>query len=274
MVARWTGSFATLLVCVPLLIVPVLAVVGVPEFGRVSASSPAGSRAPDRTVPAQRGWGQSDCHVSGDRWAGFGEIESGAGRSGRAGIDLAARPDEYSAAARSTRPAVSKPASRSNDSPTRAELLRDPSRMQDDRAEPLPTDLTRASVRVEGPLGAPRSPFARSAVAGQSDGRVRTVAFDDLAGDADPLGFADPDADGLASRPSITWPAAVRRLKELGIRDYRLLPSESSDDFHFCCFYAPTGDPRITRRFEAEASDPLRAVEMVLAQVEASRPER
>lgn len=278
MVARWTGSFATLLVCVPLLIVPVLAVVGVPEFGRVSASPPAGSGAPAKPAPVPRnGWGQSDCYVSTDRWTDF---DAAGPDAGRAGIDLAARPAAASAASRDARPGfASNSASRSGDSPTRAELLADPSRLEDDRAEPLPSDLTRASVRVEGPLGAPRSPFARSAVAARSEGRVRTVSFDDLVGDdlvqddAGPAGFGGPDAEDVGARPGLTWADAVRRLKELGIRDFRLLPSETSDDFHFCCFYTPTDDPRITHRFEAEASDPLRAVEKVLAQVEASRPE-
>lgn len=72
----------------------------------------------------------------------------------------------------------------------------------------------------------------------------------------------------------LTWRAAVARLNSLGIRKYRLMPGSTADEFHFSCFFSPTNNPRLTHRFEAEASEPLQAVEKVLAQVDEWRGNR
>lgn len=74
-------------------------------------------------------------------------------------------------------------------------------------------------------------------------------------------------AASVPSKP-LTWSEAVDRLKEFGIRQYQLQPGEREGEFHFSCFFTPEDDPRIRHRFEAEASDPLRAVGNVLAQIE------
>lgn len=70
---------------------------------------------------------------------------------------------------------------------------------------------------------------------------------------------------------TLTWRRAVQRLNQMGIREYRLEPGLSPDRFLFVCFYTPRENPRITHRFEAEASEPLRAVAKVLAQIESWR---
>ena len=67
----------------------------------------------------------------------------------------------------------------------------------------------------------------------------------------------------------LTWKSAVSRLNKLGIRKYRLEPGARESEFHFCCFLTPRNNPRVTHRFEAEAADPLLAVEKVLRQIEA-----
>lgn len=69
-------------------------------------------------------------------------------------------------------------------------------------------------------------------------------------------------------RPQITWNEAVRRLNELGIHDFRLEPGRQFGEFYFACEFAPDRDVRITRRFEAEAQEPLLAVEAVLQQID------
>lgn len=72
-------------------------------------------------------------------------------------------------------------------------------------------------------------------------------------------------ADGETPRD---WRAATARLKELGIRDFHLTNGEGEHQFLFTCRYVMPDNPRVVRRFEAEAAEPLGAVEDVLSQVE------
>ena len=75
-------------------------------------------------------------------------------------------------------------------------------------------------------------------------------------------------AETMLRRDPVTWSAAVQKLNELGIRDYRLEPGARPDEFLFSCSYSPPHNPRVSRRFEAEALDPLKAVIKVLQQVD------
>ncbi len=65
----------------------------------------------------------------------------------------------------------------------------------------------------------------------------------------------------------LTWKSAVGRLNALGIRRFRLQPGALECEFHFVCFFTPSDNPRVTYRFEAEAIEPLRAVQKVLDQI-------
>ncbi|MCA9006587.1 MAG: hypothetical protein KDA70_15045 [Planctomycetaceae bacterium] len=75
-------------------------------------------------------------------------------------------------------------------------------------------------------------------------------------------------AETMLRRDPVTWSAAVQKLNELGIRDYRLEPGARPNEFLFSCSYSPPHNPRVSRRFEAEALDPLMAVIKVLQQVD------
>ncbi|MCH9790380.1 MAG: hypothetical protein K0U82_06140 [Planctomycetes bacterium] len=75
-------------------------------------------------------------------------------------------------------------------------------------------------------------------------------------------------AETMLRRDPATWSAAVQKLNDLGIRDYRLEPGVRPNEFLFSCSYSPPNNPRISRRFEAEALDPLKAVIKVLQQVD------
>lgn len=77
-----------------------------------------------------------------------------------------------------------------------------------------------------------------------------------------------PIAAPSATASGLTWRAATHRLDELGITNYRIERGKAADDFLFVCLFSPGADSRIIQRFEAEASDPLLAVEDVLGQVE------
>lgn len=67
---------------------------------------------------------------------------------------------------------------------------------------------------------------------------------------------------------NITWKSAVDRLTKLEIRNFRLEPGQQVGQFLFICSYTPQHNPRLSYRFEAEADEPLRAVEKVLAQID------
>ena len=64
------------------------------------------------------------------------------------------------------------------------------------------------------------------------------------------------------------WQAAARRLKKLGIRKYRLESRIDEQNFVFICTFASPANPRVVRRFEADADNPLEAVQQVLQQID------
>lgn len=68
--------------------------------------------------------------------------------------------------------------------------------------------------------------------------------------------------------PQITWQQAVGQLNAMGIRDYHLKPGHRPGEFYFFCFFTPRDRPEVTIRYEAEADDPLKAVENVLQQIQ------
>jgi len=70
------------------------------------------------------------------------------------------------------------------------------------------------------------------------------------------------------STPPENWATAVKRLNRLGIREFQLTPGARPNEFLFRCSFTPQDNPRITHRFEAEATEPLRAVQKVVLQVE------
>jgi hypothetical protein len=73
-------------------------------------------------------------------------------------------------------------------------------------------------------------------------------------------------ADSMSEQSG--WQMATRRLKELGIRKYHLESQIDEQTFTFWCTFASSDNPRITRRFEADADTPLEAVQKVLAQID------
>lgn len=84
-----------------------------------------------------------------------------------------------------------------------------------------------------------------------------------------PAAHAAMPSDKNAGRTSsrLTWRSAVAWLNQRGIDHYQLQPGNNAAEFHFSCAFTPSDNPRITHRFEAEAAEPLRAVEKVLAQI-------
>lgn len=71
-------------------------------------------------------------------------------------------------------------------------------------------------------------------------------------------------------RSSMTFQQAIEILNQFGVSQYRLEAGSRPDQFFFACFYNPPANPTVTMRFEAEANEPIRAVEMVLDQIRSS----
>jgi hypothetical protein len=85
---------------------------------------------------------------------------------------------------------------------------------------------------------------------------------------AEKMGGKKSSREKPADTPPLTWQDAVQRLHALQIRNFRLEPGAEPSVFVFICSYTPADNPRISYRFEAEANEPLKAVEKVLQQIE------
>ncbi len=66
---------------------------------------------------------------------------------------------------------------------------------------------------------------------------------------------------------SMSWRQASKILDELGVQTYSLSPGLNPGEFRFVCLVSSTDDPRVSRRFESHSTDPLVAVEQVIGQV-------
>lgn len=77
----------------------------------------------------------------------------------------------------------------------------------------------------------------------------------------------DPARRAMTNTDPLTWQTAIVKLNEMGIHDFRIEPSYASDQFVFTCWYTPPDGSRVIYRFEAEAEEPLKAVEKALEQI-------
>lgn len=81
----------------------------------------------------------------------------------------------------------------------------------------------------------------------------------------------EPRGGGARRAPAksdpLTWKTAIAKLNELDIHDFRIEPSYESNQFVFTCWYTPPNGSRVSYRFEAEAEEPLKAIEKALEQI-------
>lgn len=76
---------------------------------------------------------------------------------------------------------------------------------------------------------------------------------------------------GMQQESSLTWEQVIEQLARYGIHDYRLQPGLEANTFHFACYLHgnSSGQSGATIvRFEAEAANPLLAVQKTLQQIE------
>ncbi|WP_437192566.1 hypothetical protein [Planctomicrobium sp. SH527] len=76
------------------------------------------------------------------------------------------------------------------------------------------------------------------------------------------------------SSETLTWRQASQRLSDLGVTNFHLERGDKEGTFLFVCLYSPGDAPQVTHRFEAQADDPLMAVNQVLQQVDSWMQER
>ena len=304
------GTFATLLLMVPVLSIPALAIFGIPQFAPVVASpldeSPGRDR--ERRVgqsarPANESFPEDleDAPSFGsepiDRTSNVAPVRPGEAapfsRSGRAVPNKSSSFDAAESRFNNTKPRGADDAAaeegrrlafahvkgyppgavRRADNDDGAADEHRPSPFGDDSLKTRPNERPNNDARdnpFDSKQSAPpefRPPqFQRTSMPGSGTSQPPR-AFQRQPG-SPPEGDADarPAATVTEDEP-LTWPSAVRRLNELEIRNFRLQPGHRENQFVFICSYTPSDSPRVSYRFEAEADEPLKAVEKVLEQI-------
>lgn len=245
---RGQGFFTTLLMIVPMTAVPVMAVFGIPQF--VPAARPV---TPDPVTTRRAPFiesriGQSDTHL-GREFALVTETS----------LSLFNPPDESA----DSRPATAPSAwnSSTTDSPNAAIAERRPNTAPAARAGRVPPDAILTGYHT-----------AQVAPSRDSESVIDGLDGFTPSTDTERYQRRTPGVSTLATQPQHplrpTWREAVDRLNELGIRTFRLTPGMQPGTFQFSCLVSSVDDPRVSRWFDDEATEPLDAVTRVLRKVE------
>jgi len=286
------GTFATLLLLIPVGAIPALAIFGIPQFAPVVAS------------PLHEGReGVRERRVGDSARAPADELFHD-------DTDFPTRGEDAPSAPGRLGDSVPVPNRNAKRSPSHDQVAELPGRLPswaddsavDDRRPSIPqrspSDFDRFAGRNDV---APRNDSGSSRFASPSSGRNeepaprRSQANERDGGDIRLVGGKTidpgttqgyqrqrempfervvPSPREEAGREPLTWQGAVRRLNELEIRSFRLEPGRQSNQFVFICSYTPSDAPRVSYRFEAESDEPLKAVEKVLAQIDEWQQQR
>jgi hypothetical protein len=243
---RGPGAFTTILMLIPMLAVPVMALFGVPHFMPVVASPTPALQAEPFVGFLEPRTGQSDA-----------VLHPVSLRTESQDVDLF---QPYGAdAATSNQPTLSEAASRISEirnnwsDPLKFSRISDTARSR--------SDLSTTEASIEGGL----KPGLVTIFDSRPTGRESQV---DPATRYERPGIARPVPARLPTETqSMTWRQASQILNDLGVQTYSLSPGLSPGEFRFVCLVSSTDDPRISRRFESNSPDPLVAVEQVITQV-------
>lgn len=253
--ARRNGFVTLLLMMVPMLAVPVMAIFGIPQFAPVIASPTPSS--------------DSDPHEFRERRVGHSAIEPDRklDLAAAEGLDLFRPYDAQSATSRTPEELAQRQRVASWSDPLKGADTR---RTNDAPPISAASTLHDAGVRSSRPMHQQVSDIFSDDFSRDPASKVAQHAAANRAATVpQPTKPALSEARPLRLEvPQLNWGKAVERLNACGAGTYRLTPGLRQDDFRFVCLVTSADDLRITRRFEAESSDPLVAVEKVLAQVE------
>ena len=231
MSAKTGGSLATVLMSVPLAAIPLMAIFGIPQFTTVVAS-------PDN-----------------------------------AGRDIIIEPDAN----------LGQPLDSVSNHQRSTEIFDDAPPFSSNATVSAPSLLNPFDSETSRGAAVTTDPRSEQETAGNTDVGTGGVDWPEQqfgAGQGDTLSdghaiFADEietDSTASASLPAdphpMSWRTATRRLQELGIDNYHLERGQSLESFLFVCSFEPAGTTNVVMRFEAEADEPLTAVNDVLEQID------
>lgn len=287
--------FATILLLVPIAALPLMAIFGVPQFTPVVVSPmdepateewgrPEKSR--PRSAPRSRRTDEPEFEPLEDQTLSWEETPPRPSRLERR-TKSRERPDPFRKSEPDQSSMAAAPRSRQQSAeprkrPSAVEEFSEEASAMNSRVQPVNYE---EPAEEDSPSVAPEDTEPRSiqAVFGEQAEIPEAIPADEQAGYRRQRSAVAPSTDRapvlkpkaflrggrVSSTPeSPTWADAVRRLNELGIRNFRLEPGSRPNEFVFTCSVTPGNSPRVTRMFEAEADDPLKAVAKVLAQVE------
>lgn len=281
-----SNGLATVLLMVPVLTVPALAIFGIPQFAPVVAS------------PLDEGTDFERDHRGGSsprlssRDDLFGDVE-GFGSDSDMIDEPPAKKRKSSLSGKSQRSLRSKGASApswnddlnsSSDSTNRKRMTASNiDEFSDQDSPPMPKsprkplalekssqDKQRPSQSSKGDGLAQLGTPAEIDSGLNSSGSGNDNSFDNErspANDDRPRGNELRRTKPRATAETLSWSAAVDRLNQLEIRNFRLEPGRQPGQFMFICVYTARDNPGVMHRFEAEAEQPLKAVENVLDQI-------
>lgn len=282
-----SNGWATVLLMIPVVAVPALAIFGIPQFAPVVASPLDEGRDQDRESRV----GNSERPVHDEM---FGDFDSFAPANST--NEPGERRDSFSGNRSKRKPAKSvkeSPASEwdrdfesESDWPSKSgrrtadttkpeeappprgrkrNLISDRSTRNDRRATPRSDD----EIRLASAVG-DEQPVVQSNLTDDVEPAPRSARGFANAVPAEPRGSKeDPRraVQAVTTNEPLTWKSAVERLNELEIRNFRLEPGHQNGQFVFICSYTAPDTPRVSYRFEAGADEPLKAVEKVLDQI-------
>ncbi len=293
-----SNGLATILLMIPVLTVPALAIFGIPQFAPVVASPIEDGRNRDREL---RG-GNSTRHSQDELFDEIDGFSSETENNSEAVTSLRNRGTSKTPQREKTRRRadLSSASARDGDLENGSTWPNSPRRPSLKESDELvgregtleSTNVNNAAIHKTQPR------FQRhlSAVE-KSNEEVRQARIDDPDQRVTQSGFSDEAEVREQSRNSneekrrgsgeslgsnrrdtrsepLTWAAAVERLNEFDIRSFRLEPGGRSGQFVFICSYSSPDEPSVSYRFEAGADEPLKAVEKVIEQIVEWRRQR
>lgn len=268
-----TGSIATFLIFLPLVAVPLLAIFGMPQW----PPSGPGTHGDELKFLSERDKSSpAPPAIPGDLSAGIevSETANAAEPSGAPPAHRRREADPFAGFDRQPKTDSSRgmAASSNRTIPTGKQPQRWAGEQSSSAGEQARPDVAEAGPADRRVLGSPSDEVISdsSAAIGErgpsrSEGPA-TANFDFVGHTADSR--EAHEEVGKSGDDSQKWKAAIRRLNALGIHDYELQPGERRGEFHFSCRFASRTNPRVIQRFEAEAGEPLEAVQQVLSQID------
>jgi hypothetical protein len=278
-----SGPIATLFMFVPLVAIPLLAVFGMPQFSTLSPPAQVEELkfASDKEKPAPK-----VLQPEGELAGGVQVTDSGAASQPATGTS--SRPvndtDPFAEFARAPEGDAAQP--QQQESRPAKSLADDRAVAQGKRPQRWPTGETSTSTPKDsataGEPGFDEGKTTRTdrdrALAEASiptpTEQKRSKAGTRMTADFDANDQSAERDRGVSnvvnnlSDEAKSWKAAIARLNALGIRDYQLQPGQREGEFLFSCHFVSRHNPRVMQRFEAEAGEPLQAVQRVLQQID------